>query len=311
MDATLSELPSFLEEFTLSQLPFFSEDRVDGCTLPPRPLSACQDCWNGPFAGHFGIPLVSPWDGQWYRHWPRRIMYSSTKAKLQSRADTGCSWCRFILFWGSKRRELLQLSEWNITIQGFLKTWHPRKGDMGPSPQYHEVNVKIGKFGVFTGHVHTADDPAAPFIHSRSPVWDVGSPRALALARMYIDECIHVHEVCKTLAPRHPRLPSRLIECIDPARPRLVSTGGDHGEYLALSYVWGGDQVHKTTKRNISTYEQGVSTSLLPATIRDAISVTHTMGFQWLWVDSLCIVQDSDEDKRHEIGRMPQSYPKP
>ncbi|EIW52310.1 HET-domain-containing protein, partial [Trametes versicolor FP-101664 SS1] len=78
--------------------------------------------------------------------------------------------------------------------------------------------------------------------------------------------------------------------------------------YLALSYVWGGDQTHKTTTSNISTYEQGIAPALLPATIRDAIYVTHMLGFRWLWVDSLCIIQDSDDDKRHEIGRMHHIY---
>ncbi len=98
------------------------------------------------------------------------------------------------------------------------------------------------------------------------------------------------------------------MDCADLARPRLVSTTGEHGEYITLSYVWGGDQVHKTTTANLSTYEQGIAPSLLPATIRDAIYVTHMLGFRWLWIDSLCIVQDSDEDKLHEIAHMHHIY---
>lgn len=72
--------------------------------------------------------------------------------------------------------------------------------------------------------------------------------------------------------------------------------------------MWGGDQIHKTTKSNISTYEQGIAPSFLPKTIRDAVYVTHMLGFRYLWVDSLCIVQDSDEDKLHEIGHMHHIY---
>lgn len=72
--------------------------------------------------------------------------------------------------------------------------------------------------------------------------------------------------------------------------------------------MWGGDQVHKTTTANLSSYEQGIAASLLPSTIRDAIHVTHMLGFRWLWIDSLCIIQDSDEDKAHEIGRMHHIY---
>ncbi|EIW52286.1 HET-domain-containing protein, partial [Trametes versicolor FP-101664 SS1] len=90
--------------------------------------------------------------------------------------------------------------------------------------------------------------------------------------------------------------------------PRLVSTIGQRGEYLTLSYVWGGDQIHKTTSTNLSMYEQGIAPSILPPTIRDAIYVTHMLGFRWLWVDSLCIIQDSETDKAHEIGRMHHIY---
>lgn len=96
--------------------------------------------------------------------------------------------------------------------------------------------------------------------------------------------------------------------CTNPGRPHLAATNGQRGKYLALSYVWGGDQVHKTTTSNISAYEHGIDLGLLPATIRDAIHVTRALGFQSLWVDSLCIPQNSDADKRRELGRMHRIY---
>lgn len=143
----------------------------------------------------------------------------------------------------------------------------------------------------------------------RSPIRDVGSPRALTLARECIDECVETHETCIALAASSdPHLPTRVIDCTNPDLPRLVSTEGQRGQYLTLSYVWGGDQVHKTTTGNVSTYERSINISLLPATIRDTIHVTHALGFSSLWVDSLCIIQDSDEDKRREIGRMHHIY---
>lgn len=143
----------------------------------------------------------------------------------------------------------------------------------------------------------------------RSPILDVGSPRALALARERVDDCVHRHESCAAISViADPLLPTRLIDCADPTHPRLVSTHRQRGKYLTLSYVWGGDQVHKTTTSNISVYESGINLALLPATIRDAINVTHALGYRFLWVDSLCIVQDSEEDKRREIGRMHHIY---
>ncbi|KAL1944881.1 hypothetical protein VTO73DRAFT_2501 [Trametes versicolor] len=176
--------------------------------------------------------------------------------------------------------------------------------------RYQTLYVDINGVPCFEGFVYTApDDPAAPYIATQGPILDIGSRRALALATEHIDKCLHGHTRCKSAASPGLRLPARLVDCTNLSRPRLVATiDGERGEYLALSYVWGGDQIHKTTKSNIFTYEQGIPPSLLPATIRDAIRVTHMLGFRLLWVDSLCIIQDSEEDKLHEIGHMHNIY---
>ena len=153
------------------------------------------------------------------------------------------------------------------------------------------------------------DDPAAPYIVARTRVLDVGSPRALALACECINECMNGHPRCSALAgAAEAALPTRLVDCSDPDHPRLVSTGGTHGTYLALSYVWGEPQPHNTTLSNLSDYADEIASTYLPQTIRDAIHVTHALGFRFLWADSLCIIQNSDEDKRREIGRMRYIY---
>lgn len=164
----------------------------------------------------------------------------------------------------------------------------------------------------FTGN------PVAAHIVARKPIADVGSPRALALAKECITECMHSHPHCKALTSPddgdgdHPFLPTHLIDCTEPDRPRLASTLGRRGRYLTLSYVWGESQPHSTTTSNLRTYEcDGIlagHAASLPATIRDAIHVTHALGVQYLWVDTLCIIQDSEQDKRHELAQMHRIY---
>ncbi|EIW59878.1 HET-domain-containing protein, partial [Trametes versicolor FP-101664 SS1] len=78
--------------------------------------------------------------------------------------------------------------------------------------------------------------------------------------------------------------------------------------YLALSYVWGEPQPHSTIMSNVSAYTRGIEPSRLPQTIRDAIQVTHALGFQYLWLDTLCIIQDSDDDRQHELAQMHAIY---
>jgi hypothetical protein len=76
------------------------------------------------------------------------------------------------------------------------------------------------------------------------------------------------------------------------------------GFYVTLSYIWGGPQPSSTTK-NIDTYiTQGLEISKFPKTIGEAIVATNGFGIRYLWIDALCILQDSVEDKNQQIGMM-------
>lgn len=79
-------------------------------------------------------------------------------------------------------------------------------------------------------------------------------------------------------------------------------------QYVALSYCWGGDQPFKTTGANLVERHGFIDYHLLPATIRDACEVTLKLGYSYLWVDSLCIVQDNQHELAVEIAKMPQIY---
>ncbi len=82
--------------------------------------------------------------------------------------------------------------------------------------------------------------------------------------------------------------------------------------YLALSYVWG--RVHQD-KEYLSSRDENLAilgqtgalfakTNSLPDTIKDAISLCQKLDERYLWVDSLCIIQDSLDDKMNQIGKM-------
>jgi hypothetical protein len=84
-------------------------------------------------------------------------------------------------------------------------------------------------------------------------------------------------------------------------------------EYCALSYVWGDkEQPFKLESWNEKQAEvPGFLASLkvpIPKTIRDAIALCQDIGCYYLWVDSLCIVQDSKENKHAQIASMAEVY---
>lgn len=79
--------------------------------------------------------------------------------------------------------------------------------------------------------------------------------------------------------------------------------------YIALSYCWGGQQPHQLTRSRLSAYtEGGIPWSTIPKTIQDGIRVTETFGYSMIWVDSLCIVQDDEENMSQELTGMEQVY---
>lgn len=101
-------------------------------------------------------------------------------------------------------------------------------------------------------------------------------------------------------------LPTRVIDCDNPRKPRLLITTelSSRAQYATLSYVWGEKQPHRTTSNNLKEYEFGINPKFIPATIWDAIRVTRFLGLRYLWVDSFCIIQDSDSDKAAEISKI-------
>ncbi|KAB2100385.1 hypothetical protein AG0111_0g11198 [Alternaria gaisen] len=63
-----------------------------------------------------------------------------------------------------------------------------------------------------------------------------------------------------------------------------------------------------TLKANITSLSSGFAATQLPQTPADAVIVTRRLGFRYLWVDALCIVQNSAEDKAVEIDKMGSIY---
>jgi hypothetical protein len=61
-------------------------------------------------------------------------------------------------------------------------------------------------------------------------------------------------------------------------------------------------------KDNISTLSQAISPKQLPKTFADAIEITRKLGIDYIWIDSLCIIQDDEDDWRRESALMEHVY---
>jgi hypothetical protein len=100
----------------------------------------------------------------------------------------------------------------------------------------------------------------------------------------------------------------RLLE-LSAKQPKLiVPPDGEIPPYLALSHCWGGGSPLRTMRANIDQHYVGININDLPKTFQDAIIITKALGFQNLWIDSLCIVQDDADDWATEAAKMADIY---
>ncbi|KAF1961591.1 HET-domain-containing protein [Byssothecium circinans] len=110
--------------------------------------------------------------------------------------------------------------------------------------------------------------------------------------------------------PTVQKLPRRVIDVGNASYgPRIhEAKPNETGSYTCLSYCWGTDQQYATKSDNIKSRKFGFDANVMPATIKDAIVVTRHMGIRYLWVDSLCIIQDSNPDWLWESAQMCSIY---
>ena len=141
--------------------------------------------------------------------------------------------------------------------------------------------------------------------------------RAISLRRLNFSTIKHWYLTCldgrcggTPFASPRVNLPKgfRLIDV-----QRMCVVGGDENfRYLALSYRWGRSKTLLNTmdiRADLET-EAGLLKRLeeVPKTIKDAMNLVRELGERYLWVDSLCIIQDDPEDKANQITAMDVVY---
>lgn len=77
---------------------------------------------------------------------------------------------------------------------------------------------------------------------------------------------------------------------------------------MTLSHCWGSAKFLTLAKKSSQQLSEGIHLSSLPQTFQDAAKIAKTLGVLYLWIDSLCIFQDSDEDWQREASTMGDVY---
>lgn len=121
-------------------------------------------------------------------------------------------------------------------------------------------------------------------------------------------------ENVNSLTEKHSWYPTRLIDvqtaskgyvCLCwPSKDQKAS-----GPYVTLSHCWGSGMFKKLTSETLKEFEAGIDIADLPLNFQQAIEITRTLRFRYIWIDSLCILQDQlNDDWQHEAAEMDKIY---
>ena len=193
--------------------------------------------------------------------------------------------------------------------------------DDGRGPPIVSLYTMPGKCLVCILSIKSADNVTGsqlPYLKSiqfgfpRIP--DPGSSAHIKVLTEWINSCDKTHKCySKNLA----FFPTRIIE-ISKTNSETVrvlydtTTLDSTHKYFALSHRWGQPGKYRKFCTNtvdvIGRKERTIKIIDLPRTFRDAVTVTRNLGVPYLWIDSICIVQDDKDDWSREAKLMEQVF---
>jgi hypothetical protein len=138
--------------------------------------------------------------------------------------------------------------------------------------------------------------------HEVAQASSTSSDTALKVARKWLSNCCTNHNTCELMASQASRryLPERLIGIRrqpDSDWRLVLDTQSlpENTTYMTLSHRWGVREFLNLTTETMSLLVSGMALNGLPQTFQDAIYVVKKLRCDYLWIDSLCILQGNDE----------------
>jgi hypothetical protein len=140
----------------------------------------------------------------------------------------------------------------------------------------------------------------------KSPYTDSG--HSFNWATEKIDECRKEHtSTCRPMEPT--LLPDRVLSLGSREEDvALRLSKGETGRYATLSHCWGGHLPIMLKKDTLQSFRAGIPWDSLPKTFQDATIFIRKLGYNSLWIDSLCIVQDDGDDWAQQSAKMAGIY---
>lgn len=275
------------------------------------------------------------------------LEHKATRADLLESADSGCHLCRWLLNSLDSRSHMSNSStQTRYRRRPAVVRKDPLRSPLGMicighyyvsvrcAPNKRVWPVSLGKVGTDTHRSayqnYSGDEEASLIIDSLRTVskespgliraiasLDEGSPSASTwtLLESWLDLCTSNHSECKSQIMEHTDkiFPTRLLDIRDSELIRVVQTEicldpAKTPRYATLSHCWGKTHEPQLNTMNSDSFKKGVHISDLPNTFSDAIIVARKFKISYLWIDALCIIQDSTQDWLNESSKMGSIY---
>lgn len=122
----------------------------------------------------------------------------------------------------------------------------------------------------------------------------------------WIETCSQQHKSCDRSDA--PFLPTHILDTLAWPTIKLFESQRKKAQYIALSHSWGGHHPIVTTTSTLLEHKKGIHFNTPPKTYKEAILITRRLGQRYIWIDSLCIIQDSKSDWEREGALMTTIY---
>ncbi|KAI0970600.1 heterokaryon incompatibility protein-domain-containing protein [Xylaria arbuscula] len=136
------------------------------------------------------------------------------------------------------------------------------------------------------------------------PVERTDSARSIEHLRSWVKACTEDHTCCSS---DDPILPTRLVKVTE-NRVRVFDSQGRRGRYTTLSHRWGTNETFRLIKCNMNAMSDDIAWDSIPRLYQESIALTRLLGVEYIWIDSLCIIQNDEEDWLTEAGKMKAVY---
>ncbi|KAI0859771.1 heterokaryon incompatibility protein-domain-containing protein [Xylaria cubensis] len=263
---------------------------------------------------------------------------------LKASAAAGCDlctlcWTRIVQQWGKQNLEYLlqgldtsgeRVDDEKVYLQGQIyPSRPPRNIDYGDHAQSHPGNQVLVILGLIDSsilaYLKVFADPGTPAAQVYTESWttvDRNPKFHISFIQYLMSLCRTQHKLCTSSFFHNMtklEMPTRLIDIGDPSQDkkkpiiRLVTTrtlGIQAQPYIALSYCWGKSMQYFTCLRtnNLEALHSCIEEKKLPKSHRDTLQLARDLGFRYVWIDALCIIQGDGEDWASESRRMAQVY---